>query len=94
MKKDQGLFDWKVARGGRRFIRYWTARSEWQKKNNTFPSDGRNNPLNLATEYGETIDVSKSDPKNAYNAVDLICQGKFYLPIYRNENIRQLKRLM
>jgi len=24
--------------------------SEWQEKNNTFPSDGRNNPLNLAAE--------------------------------------------
>ena len=44
----------------------------------------------------ETIDVSrdKSDPKDAYNVVDLIYQGKFYLPIYRDKQIRQLKRLM
>jgi len=44
----------------------------------------------------ETIDVSKdkSDPKDAYNVADLIYQGKFYLPIYRDKEIRQLKRLM
>jgi len=44
----------------------------------------------------ETIDVSKdkSDPKDAYNVTDLIYQGKFYLPIYRDKEIRQLKRLM
>jgi len=44
----------------------------------------------------ETIDVSKdkSDPKDAYNIADLIYQGKFYLPIYRDKEIRQLKRLM
>ena len=44
----------------------------------------------------EKVDVSrdKSDPKDAYNVVDLIYQGKFYLPIYRDKQIRQLKRLM
>ena len=44
----------------------------------------------------ETIDVSrdKTDPKDAYNITDLIYQGKFYLPIYRDREIRQLKRLM
>jgi len=44
----------------------------------------------------ETINVSKdkSDPKDAYNIADLIKQGKFYLPIYRDKEIRQLKRFM
>lgn len=42
----------------------------------------------------ETINVSKdkSDPKDAYNIADLMKQGKFYLPIYRDKKIRQLKR--
>ena len=44
----------------------------------------------------ETINVSKdkSDPKDAYNIADLMRQGKFYLPIYRDKQMRQLKRLM
>jgi len=42
----------------------------------------------------ETINVSKdkSDPKDAYNIADLMKQGKFYLPIYRDKKIRELKR--
>ena len=42
----------------------------------------------------ETINVSKdkSDPKDAYNIADLMKQGKFYLPIYRDKEIRELKR--
>jgi len=42
----------------------------------------------------ETINVSKdkSDPKDAYNIADLMKQGKFYLPIYRDKQIRELKR--
>jgi len=42
----------------------------------------------------ETINVSrdKSDPKDAYNIADLMRQGKFYLPIYRDKEIRELKR--
>jgi len=44
----------------------------------------------------ETINVSKdkTDPKDAHNITDLVGQGKFYLPVYRNKEIRQLKRLM
>ena len=44
----------------------------------------------------ETINVSKdkSDPKDVYNITDLMKQGKFYLPIYRDKQMRQLKRLM
>jgi len=44
----------------------------------------------------ETINVSKdkSDPKDAYNIADLMKQGKFYFPIYRDQEIRQLKRFM
>jgi len=44
----------------------------------------------------ETINVSKdkTDPKDAHNIADLVGQGKFYLPIYRDKEIRQLKRLM
>ena len=44
----------------------------------------------------ETINVSKdkSDPKDAYNISDLMRQGKFYFPIYRDKEIRQLKRFM
>jgi len=44
----------------------------------------------------ETINVSKdkTDPKDAHNITDLVGQGKFYLPIYRDKEIRQLKRLM
>lgn len=42
----------------------------------------------------ETINVSKdkSDPKDAHNIADLMKQGKFYLPIYRDKEIRELKR--
>ena len=42
----------------------------------------------------ETINVSKdkSDPKDAYNIADLMKQGKFYFPIYRDKEIRELKR--
>ncbi len=44
----------------------------------------------------ETINVSKdkSDPKGAYNIADLMKQGKFYFPIYRDKEIRELKRFM
>lgn len=44
----------------------------------------------------ETINVSKdkSDPKDAYNIADLIKQGKFYFAIYRDKEIRQLKRFI
>ena len=44
----------------------------------------------------ETINVSKdkSDPKDTYNIADLMRQGKFYFPIYRDKEIRQLKRFM
>ena len=44
----------------------------------------------------ETINVSKdkTDPKDAHNITDLVGQGKFYLPVYRDKEIRQLKRLM
>lgn len=44
----------------------------------------------------ETINVSKdkSDPKDAYNIADLMKQGKFYFPIYRDKEIRELKRFM
>ena len=44
----------------------------------------------------ETINVSKdkTDPKDAHNITDLVAQGKFYLPVYRDKEIRQLKRLM
>jgi len=42
----------------------------------------------------ETINVSKdkSDPEDAYNIADLMKQGKFYLPIYRDKEIREPKR--
>ena len=36
----------------------------------------------------------KSAPKDAYNIADLIKEGKFYLPIYRDKEIRQLKKFM
>lgn len=44
----------------------------------------------------ETINVSKdkSDPKDAYNIADLMRQGKFYFPIYRDKEVRKLKRFM
>lgn len=44
----------------------------------------------------ETINVSKdkSDLKDAHNIADLMKQGKFYFPIYRDQKIRELKRFM